>query len=142
MEKPKLSDNFLLNRWESMRYAFKGFFYLIRAEKAIQVHFSLTLIFIVLGFAFRLTFHEWLFQVLAFGLILSIEGLNTAIEELCDFIHPEFHHRIGKIKDISAGAVTFAALSGYSSVLIIYITKIFNFVLYSFNPTSLIFLYF
>lgn len=126
MEKPKLSDNFFLNRWQSMGYAFKGFFYLIRNEKAIQVHFSMSLIFIVLGFVFQLSFYEWLFQILALGLILSIEGLNTAVEEICDFIHPDFHKKIGKIKDISAGAVTFAVLTGYISLILIYSSKIID----------------
>lgn len=126
MKKPKLSDNFFLNRWQSMGYAFKGFFNLIRNEKAIQVHFSMSFIFIVLGFAFQLSFYEWLFQILAFGLILSIEGLNTAIEEICDFTHPDFHDKIGKIKDISAGAVTFAALTGYISLILIYSSKIID----------------
>lgn len=109
-----------------MGYAFKGFFNLIINEKAIQVHFSMSLIFIVLGFTFQLSFYEWLFQILALGLILSIEGLNTAVEEVCDFIHPDFHDKIGKIKDISAGAVTFAVLTGYISLILIYSSKIID----------------
>ncbi|MEZ4792441.1 MAG: diacylglycerol kinase [Gelidibacter sp.] len=32
-------------------------------------------------------------------------GLNTAIEYIADFIHPELHKSIGRIKDIAAGAV-------------------------------------
>ena len=43
--------------------------------------------------------------------MLGIEGLNTAVEKIADFIHPEFHERIGFIKDIAAGAVFFAAMT-------------------------------
>lgn len=64
-------------------------------------------------------------QTLGFGLILTAEGLNTAIEEIADFIHPDFHKKIGKIKDISAGAVTFAALTTMTILGIIYLPKIF-----------------
>ncbi len=41
---------------------------------------------------------------------MSIEGLNTAAEEIADFVHPNFHAKIGLIKDIAAGAVFFAAV--------------------------------
>jgi len=63
-------------------------------------------------------------QILATGLVLSIEGLNTAVEKMADFIHPDFHNRIGFIKDIAAGAVLFAALSAIAIGSLIYIPKL------------------
>ncbi len=41
-------------------------------------------------------------------MVLSTEGMNTAVEKMADFIHKEHHPKIGFIKDISAGAVSFA----------------------------------
>lgn len=124
MEKPNKKDGFLRNRWRSMGFALNGFYYLIKNENAIKVHLGFAVLFTILGFVFQLRWNAWLFQILALGLILSIEGLNTAIEELCDFVHPDYHDFIGKIKDISAGAVTFAAMAGYTSILLIYIKEI------------------
>ena len=69
---------------------------------------------------------EWMLQILAFGLVLGIEGLNTAVEKIADFIHPEFHDRIGFIKDIAAGAVLFAASSALTVGALIYVPKLFN----------------
>ena len=46
------------------------------------------------------------------------------MEKVADFIHPEFHERIGFIKDISAGAVFFAAMAAIAIFSIIYIPKI------------------
>ena len=46
-----------------------------------------------------------LFKLLAIGLVMSLEGINTAVEEIANFIHPEYHNKIGLIKDIAAGAV-------------------------------------
>jgi len=60
-------------------------------------------------------------------LVLAVEGLNTAVEKTADFIHPDYHKKIGFIKDISAGAVTFAALTAVAIGLFIYLPKIFNF---------------
>jgi diacylglycerol kinase (ATP) len=60
-----------------------------------------------------------------FGLVLSIEGLNTAVEKIADFIHPDYHERIGFIKDIAAGAVFFAALTAIAVGCIIYFPYLF-----------------
>jgi len=54
---------------------------------------------------------------------LVAESLNTAIEKIADFIHPEYHKQIGFIKDISAGAAFFAAIFAVIIGLIIYIPK-------------------
>jgi diacylglycerol kinase (ATP) len=62
-------------------------------------------------------------QILTFGLVLGIESMNTAVEKMADFIHPEFHDRIGFIKDIAAGAVFFAALTAIVIGAIIYVPK-------------------
>ena len=62
-------------------------------------------------------------QILAIGLVISIEGVNTAIEKLSDFIHPNHNPKIGIIKDVSAGAVFIAATCAFVIVLIIYIPK-------------------
>jgi diacylglycerol kinase (ATP) len=67
---------------------------------------------------------EWMFQFLAIGMVLVAESLNTAIEKLCDFVHPDFHKRIGFIKDISAGAATFAALIAVIIGILIYFPKL------------------
>lgn len=77
----------------------------------------------IAGFYFHISHEEWLFQTLAIGLVLSIEGLNTAVEKVADFIHPNYHERIGFIKDIAAGAVFFAAITAIATGLIIYIPK-------------------
>jgi diacylglycerol kinase (ATP) len=51
---------------------------------------------------------------------MSIEGLNTAVEKIADFIH-NYHERIGFIKDIAAGAVFFAGITAIIIGLIIYV---------------------
>lgn len=118
-------DGFLVNRWKSMGYAIRGFILLIKTENAVIVHVILFLMCVILGWYVGLNRWEWIIQLLCFGLILSIESINTAIEKVCDFVHPDYHDRIGFIKDISAGAVTFAAIFGYLILLIIYLNYFF-----------------
>jgi len=116
-------NTFFTGRFKSIGFAFKGAIKLISTEHSIMVQSSIAVVLIIAGFYFNISHEEWMFQTLAIGLVISIEGLNTAVEKVADFIHPEFHHRIGFIKDIAAGAVFFAALTAMAIGLIIYLPK-------------------
>ncbi len=117
---------FVSGRIKSIGFAVKGAYKLITTEHSVMVQFSLMILMIIAGFFFGISKEEWMLQILAFGLVLGIEGLNTAVEKIADFIHPEFHNKIGFIKDIAAGAVLFAAFSALTVGALIYVPKIFN----------------
>jgi|SRR5690554_413506 len=113
--------SFVKGRIKSLKYAVLGAYKLITTEHSIMVQFSIGIIVTVFGFVFDISKTEWMLQILALGLVLAIEGLNTAVEKIADFIHPDHHEKIGFIKDIAAGAVAFAAVSAVAIGLIIYI---------------------
>ncbi len=117
-------NTFLSGRLKSVTFAAKGAIKLISTEHSIMVQFSLAILMTMAGFYFNITKTEWLFQILSIGLVMSIEGLNTAVEKVADFIHPDYHKKIGFIKDIAAGAVLFAAITAIIIGLIIYTPKI------------------
>ncbi len=119
----KKDNSFLTGRLKSVGFAVKGAYKLISTEHSVMVQFSLAIIMIIAGFYFDIDRYEWMMQILAFGLVLGIESLNTAVEKIADFVHPEFHDRIGFIKDIAAGAVMFAALAAIAIGLLIYVPK-------------------
>jgi diacylglycerol kinase (ATP) len=116
-------NSFITGRLKSVGFAVKGAFKLITTEHSVMVQFTLSIIMIIAGFYFDIDRYEWMMQILAFGLVLGIESLNTAVEKIADFVHPEFHDRIGFIKDIAAGAVMFAALAAIAIGLLIYVPK-------------------
>tara|TARA_R100000935_G_scaffold58415_2_gene95402 strand:+ start:84368 stop:84727 length:360 start_codon:yes stop_codon:yes gene_type:complete len=116
-------NTFLGKRLMGFKYAAKGAFMLLKNEASIQVQSVIALIMIAAGFYFEISATEWLAQMLAIGLVLSIEGLNTAAEEIANFVHPDFHNKIGYIKDVAAGAVFFAAGVAVIVGCIIYIPK-------------------
>ncbi|RNL90694.1 diacylglycerol kinase family protein [Sinomicrobium pectinilyticum] len=118
-------SSFFKNRVKSVRYAAKGAVILFRTEASIQVQFTIACIVTVAGFYFDISATEWILQILTIAVIMSVEGLNTAIEKMADFIHPDHHHKIGIIKDIAAGAVFIAAATAIIIGCIIYIPKIF-----------------
>ena len=115
---------FLKGRLLSFKYAIRGMVLLVTTEHSIMVQVFIGVCVSILGWALDISGLEWILQILAIGMVLVAESLNTAIEKLCDFYHPEFHKKIGFIKDISAGAVTFAALTAIIIGLIIYLPKI------------------
>lgn len=116
--------SFITGRLKSMTFALKGAVKLITTEQSIMVQTSIGVLITIAGFYFNISKEEWMFQILALGLVLGVEGLNTAVEKVADFIHPEYHERIGFIKDIAAGAVFFSAMTAIAIACIIYIPKI------------------
>lgn len=116
-------NSFLTGRLKSIGFAVKGAYKLITTEHSVMVQSSLAVLLIIAGFVLHISREEWMMQILAFGLVLAIESLNTAVEKIADFVHPEFHNKIGFIKDISAGAVMFAALAAIAVGLLIYVPK-------------------
>jgi diacylglycerol kinase (ATP) len=116
-------NSFFSGRLKSVSFAAKGAVKLITTEHSIMVQFFIGILISIVGFFMHISTTEWLFQTLAIGLVMSVEGLNTAVEKIADFIHPNYHEKIGFIKDIAAGAVFFAALTAIAIGLIIYVPK-------------------
>lgn len=116
-------ESFIVNRLKSVGYAFKGMLMLIRTESSIQIQVFIAIAVTIAGFYFNISRTEWMIQITMIGLVMSIEGINTAIEYLADFVHPEHHKKIGLIKDIAAGAVFIASIIAVIIAGIIYIPK-------------------
>lgn len=122
MKNPK--DGFLKGRLRSFKFALKGTWLLITTEDSIKAQLFVAILITILGLYFNISNTEWMFQFLAIGLVLVAESLNTALEKLADFVHPDYHKKIGFIKDIAAGAASFAAFTSLIIAGIIYISKI------------------
>jgi len=120
-----MRDSFLGKRIRGGGYAIKGAWLLLRHEQSIQVQFVLAIIMCIAGYFFEITKTEWMFQFLAIGLIMTAEGLNSGLEAMADFVHPDFHSKIGHIKDIAAGSVFIAAITAVIIGAFIYFPYIF-----------------
>lgn len=120
------NESFASNRLKSIGYAFKGLMVLIKTENSIKLQLVIAVIVTIAGFYFSISTTEWLIQLAMIAIVLSVEGVNTAIEYISDFIHPEHHPKIGLIKDIGAGAVFIASIIAVIIAGIIYIPKVFS----------------
>ncbi len=118
-------EGFLKNRIKSVGFALRGALFLIRTERSIKIQVVIALLVTAAGFYYDISATEWTVQVLAIALVLGMEGLNTAVERMADYIQPRYDQKIGFIKDISAGAVMLVAIAATVVGLIIYIPKVF-----------------
>lgn len=112
MRKPPLYKSFL--------NALYGISHMVLQERNFQIELGALAINIVLVFFLKVHPTEAAVILAICGAVLAAELMNTAVEKLCDFIHPEFHVKIGLIKDISAGAVMLLALTALIIGLVIY----------------------
>ena len=122
----KTQDGFVKGRLKSLRFAFRGMLTLVLSEHSIMVQLAIGVLVSILGFLLDISPTEWMLQTICVGMVLSAEGLNTAVEKLCDFVHPGPDPKIGRIKDIAAGGVGFAAVLAIVVGLIIYAPKVAN----------------
>nr|WP_298925861.1 diacylglycerol kinase family protein [uncultured Allomuricauda sp.] len=117
-------ESFLKNRIKGVGYAMKGMFLLLRTESSIKIQFVIALVVTGAGFYFNISNTEWMIQLIAIGMVMGIEGLNTAVEKLSDFVQPEKDPKIGFIKDVSAGAVMIVSILAGIVGLLIYVPKL------------------
>ena len=113
--------SFITGRIRSIKFVIKGMLYLFKTEHAIIAQSFVGLLFISLGVYLQIDRFEWMWLIFSIGLVLVTESINTAIELICNFIHPERHEKIGIIKDIAAGAVGIAALFATIMALFIFL---------------------
>lgn len=109
----------------SFKYAFEGIFSGLKTERNLKIHFSIMILVIILGIILKISKVEWMICIILFGLVISLELVNTAIENTVDLITEEKNPKAKISKDVAAGAVLVSAISSFIIGLIIFIPKIF-----------------
>jgi diacylglycerol kinase (ATP) len=85
----------------------------LSTEAAIKQEAAIALIALPVSFFIATDLWVWVALIGSLLLLLSIEFLNTAIERLCNHVHPEKHDDIRITKDLASAGVFFAiALTG------------------------------
>lgn len=103
-------DHELARRARSFRYAFSGWWFVLRTQPNAWIHSAATIAVIGLGLWLRLPRISWAALVLAMTLVWSAEFFNTAIESVVDLASPDPHGLAEIAKDVAAGAVLVSAL--------------------------------
>jgi diacylglycerol kinase (ATP) len=98
--------------FESFNSAIEGFFYVIKTERNMRIHFLFAILILLFGIFLNFTPNELMILAIAITLVLVAEMINTAVELIVDIIVRMEYHPIARIiKDISAGAVLLTTIN-------------------------------
>ena len=118
-----LKDN-LNKNVKCYRYAGKGILHVLIFENNFKFQVIAALAAVTLSALLNISVIEWLVVISIISIVFMAEMFNTALEKLCDHLHPEEHAAIGLVKDISAGAVLIIAIAAAINGAIIFSPKI------------------
>lgn len=110
----------------SFKFAFKGIGSSIKSERNMKIHFTMMILVVLAGIILNLSMWEWITCFILFGLVISLEMVNTAIEIVVDLVSPTFNDRAGRAKDIAAGAVLVNAIVAFIIGLLIFLPKVLD----------------
>ena len=108
----------------SFTHAFNGIGTFFATDRNGRIHLAAAVWVSVAGFYFGLSVTEWIAALFCFALVISMEMLNHALEDVCDTIHTTHHPLIKTAKDVSAAAVLWSSIISAIIGALIFIPKI------------------
>lgn len=111
----------------SFKYAFEGLFYALKYNQNLRIHFVVAILVIMASIFFHVNAFEMGILGVMILLVICTEMINTAIEEIVDFVITE-HRKEAKIaKDVSAGMVLLTAMGSVIVGILIFTPYILKF---------------
>lgn len=106
-----LVSGFFSSRALSFRYAFAGWWYVLRTQRNAWIHALASILALILAAWLSLPLQDWAILLLTIALVWTTEFFNTALEAIVDLISPK-QHPLAKVgKDVAAAAVLISALA-------------------------------
>lgn len=95
----------------SFRYAFEGWWYVLRTQRNAWLHALASILVFLLCFWLQIERHEWAIIIIAVTIVWIAEFLNTAIEAVIDMASPDIHPLAKVAKDVGAASVLIGAIA-------------------------------
>lgn len=95
----------------SFRFAIDGIAMMLRTQPNARVHAVLGVAAGSLALWLGVPLLEMAVLIVAMGLVLVAEAVNTAVESTVDLASPDLHPLARQAKDVAAGAVLLSALT-------------------------------
>ena len=108
----------------SVKNAFRGLIAALKSQPNYRVHLFLSAIALVGGFLLEISYNEFLIIITLIFVGLTIETVNTAIENTNNAIDIKWREDIRIAKDASAGAMLIFAIGALIIATIIFVPKI------------------
>jgi len=102
---------FFRSRIRSFKYAFNGWWYVIRTQRNAWIHALASIAVILVSIWLRLERLEWVMIIIAIAFVWTAEFFNTALEVIVDLATKEKHPLAKVGKDVGAAAVLIASIT-------------------------------
>lgn len=111
----------------TFKNARKGMRLVLKSERNVRIHLVMAAFVLMLGFLLNFTITKLCILLIAIGMVVSAEMINSALEYSLDAVfHNRYSRLVGMAKDISAGAVMFVTIIAVVIGLLIFIPPIFG----------------
>ena len=114
---------------DSFLHAYDGIVSSLYKERNMNIHLAMSVLVIVAGVIFKISYTEWLVCMVFIALVITTELINTAIEAVVDMITTKENNFAKVAKDTSAGAVLVVSLMAAFVGLIIFVPKVVYFLM-------------
>jgi len=112
--------------FRSFAYSFDGLVYAAKNEQSILVMMICLILTLVFGVFLNITLLEWFFILVAIGLVLGTELLNTSIEATIDLLSPNFHPLAKIAKDTASASVFVYSFIAFVIGCLVFIPKLIS----------------
>jgi len=110
----------------SIKHAVDGIVWSLKTQPNYVIHLVLSLVSVVAGFALHISYYEFLIIILLIVIGLTVETVNTSIEEATDAIDLKIRDDIKIAKDVSAAAVLIFSIGSICIAAIIFLPKLLS----------------
>ena len=112
--------------FQSFGFAIKGILSALKTERNFKIQFATGLLVITAGLYYNITVSEWCVVLLTIALVLGLELMNSAMENMVNLVTKERNPLAGKIKDFAAGAVLIVSIISAVIGILIFWKYIFH----------------
>lgn len=114
----------LIRFFKSFKYSIEGLKYAYKYEQSMLIHVIATICVLLANIFFQVSGIEWLITLLAIGMVLSAELINSAIEAVVDLVTLEEHPLAKIAKDCSSAATFVLACMASLIGIVVYVPYI------------------
>ena len=110
--------------FDALYYSFQGMRHFFQHERNGKIQLIVAAVTIAAAALLGISAAEWLTVLVCVGMVIGLEMLNAAVEQLCNKVEASYDPVIKTVKDIAAGAVLFVSIISIAIGVIIFLPKL------------------
>lgn len=120
----KDTGNFIEKYIKSFGHAISGIWYALKYEHNMIIIFTAAGVVVLAGIYFDIKPYEWLFCIMAIGMVAATEMINTSLEAVVDLTTTKIHPLAKIAKDTASSATLLFSITALIGAIVIFLPKI------------------